>query len=674
MFAHTWNINMAQKTVRAVLIEDNARFAVEFKRDLLSSASVSIDLVRFDTLDAALGHLPSNQRTEIIFLSLTLVDGQELETIAKLRERAPHASLIVLSRPDEESLALGTLQMGAQDYLLRGECQQRALARIVRYALERKRAQDELREQREFSRLISRNVTDMIMVLDREGRRVYHSPSYRSILGDLEAAKGRTTFNEVHPEDRRHVQQSLRETLATGSGRRLEYRLQLQAGGTRFMESQASVIKDRWGKPFKLVVVSRDITERRLSEQALRESEQRYKHLISSITDYIFIVTVRDGHSVSTAHGPGCEALTGYTPEDFDADPQLWLGMVPDEDRAMVLAQVQRLLRGELAPPIEHRILRKSGEVRWIRNTSVPRKDATGRLIAYDGLLSDITERKMAEERLKHAYAELARSEEALRKTLDDLKSTQLQLIQAEKFESIGTLAAGVAHEVKNPLQTILMGLAYLERNLPQENETLRMVITDVRDAVKRADTIVRELLTLAAATQITMKDEDFNQVVERSLWLVNYELNATHITAVRNLTPALPPVRMDRSRLEQVLINLFLNAIQAMRNGGTLTVSTRFDQWSDALPRSEKFAFQFTPGEPVVVAEIRDTGIGIPEKNLARIFDPFFTTKPAGSGTGLGLAVARQIIELHGGLIAVRNAASGGVAVTLVLRAQAQP
>ena len=669
---------MPPKPVKVLLLSADPAWVAAFREQLPTSIPGPVELVCVEALPAALAQLVCKERVEAVFLDLALPGSQALGVFTALREEVPHVSVIVLSGSEREALALEAIQQGAQDWLLPGECQSRTLARVLRQAQERKRAQDELRERREFSRLISQNVTDLILVLDKEGRRVYHSPSYKCLLENPDAVKGTATFEEIHPEDRAQVQQVLRDTLATGVGQRMEYRFLLKDGRVRCIESQTNVIKDRHGRPFKMVVVSRDITERKQAEQALRESEQRFKRLLDSTTDYIFTVKVEAGRSVGTTHGQGCEALTGYRPEDFQQSPQLWLGMVPDEDRPMVLAQVTRLLQGENLPPLEHRLIRKGGALRWIRNTSVPRKDEAGRVIAYDGLISDITERKVAEERLKHAYVELARGETELRKTLEDLnashealKATQLQLIMAEKFESIGTLAAGVAHEVKNPLQTILMGLAYLVNNVPKDNENLQIVVADMRDAVKRADTIVRELLTLSASTHITMRDEDFNVLMERSLWLVNYEINAARINAVRELAPSLPPVRMDKSRLEQVFINLFINAIQAMPGGGTLTVRTREGRWAEGQYRPDKNGTQLRPGDPVVFVEVQDTGIGIPDKNLTKLFDPFFTTKPVGSGSGLGLSVAKQIIELHGGFIDIRNAPHGGALVTIILKAQ---
>jgi PAS domain S-box-containing protein len=673
---------MTPKPARILLVEAELPFAEQLRQRLSAALSdeALVEVLLVSTLEQALKHLSRNQRVDVVLLDLFLPDSQGLETLLHVRARTPLPSIVILAEPAQEALALEAVQKGAQDYLLRTECEPRMLARALHYACERRRSLDELRERREFSRLISQNVTDLIVVLDREGRRVYHSPSYKSILGDLEFVKGSSAFLEIHPEDRDRVNQVLRRTLATGVGERLEYRFLLKDGTVRFIESQPNVIRDRWGKPSQMVVVSRDITERQQAEQALRQSEQRYKHLLASTTDYIFTVKIQDGRSVATTHGPGCEALTGYTPADFESSPHLWLGMVPAEDRPSVLAQVGRLLQGEMPPPIEHRLIRKDGQVRWIRNTSVPRRNEQGLLVAYDGLISDITERKTAEERLKTAYAELARNDKALLKTLQDLnvshetlKATQLQLIQAEKFESVGTLAAGVAHEVKNPLQTILMGLAYLSRNLPPTDENFHLVLTDMRDAVKRADTIVRELLTLSATTHIDMQDGDFNTVVERSLFLVNYEINAARIHAVRELAATLPPVCMDRTRIEQVFLNLFLNAIQAMPHGGTLTVRTHTEQCTEAQPRADRTSTQIKLGDTVVVAEITDTGVGIPEHNLKKIFDPFFTTKPVGSGTGLGLSVAKQIIDLHGGMIDIRNVPQGGVRVTLTLKAQEQ-
>ena len=305
-------------------------------------------------------------------------------------------------------------------------------------------------------------------------------------------------------------------------------------------------------------------------------------------------------------------------------------------------------------------------------------RDASGKPVRMAGSHVDLTERKQAEEKLERAYEGLSKSEATLLTALqklqaanEELRTTQLQLIQAAKLESVGTLAAGVAHEVKNPLQTILMGLDFLDLTLAAgHDENTTMVLTDMRDAVNRANAIIRELLQLSAATDFALGEEDLNALFERSIWLINSEIIASQITVVRKFDANLPRVRLDRGKMEQVFINLFINALQAMSHGGVLTLTTRHRRFGEDLKLTGPAFSHFEPGEPVVVAEVQDTGKGIPEAVLPRIFDPFFTTKPTGVGTGLGLSVVKKIMDLHGAAIDIRNAPPGGALVTLVFKA----
>ncbi|RII31331.1 MAG: hybrid sensor histidine kinase/response regulator [Geobacter sp.] len=151
----------------------------------------------------------------------------------------------------------------------------------------------------------------------------------------------------------------------------------------------------------------------RQAEQELRESEARYRSLLESVSDYVYTVLILDGKMVATSHGPGCESVTGYTPDDFNADPELWLRMVPEEDRPEVLKHVDLLLAGATPPTLEHRIIRKDGCIRWIQNCQVPRYDFEGRIFTYNGIVSDITERKLAEEELKFRNLLLTTQQEA---------------------------------------------------------------------------------------------------------------------------------------------------------------------------------------------------------------------------------------------------------------------
>jgi len=152
---------------------------------------------------------------------------------------------------------------------------------------------------------------------------------------------------------------------------------------------------------------------------------------------------------------------------------------------------------------------------------------------------------------------------------------------------------------------------------------------------------------------------------------LIKGQVIASNVSIVRKLDAHLPPVKMDRGKIEQVFINLFINALQAMSPGGVLTVTTRAGQFGENLKVNDAVFRQLTHGEPVVLAEVQDTGTGIAAAHLPKVFDPFFTTKPVGEGTGLGLSVVKKIVDFHGGGVDIRNAAQGGVVVTLVFKAE---
>jgi signal transduction histidine kinase len=277
-------------------------------------------------------------------------------------------------------------------------------------------------------------------------------------------------------------------------------------------------------------------------------------------------------------------------------------------------------------------------------------------------LRSEVADRKRAEDRLTQVNRELLESREKLVEALSDLqkshadlKTTQLQLIEAAKLESVGRLAAGVAHEVKNPLMTLTMVADYLAQVIPADEPDAAPMLQDMRDAIQRANRVIGELLEFSRPGDLALAPEDLHAIVDRALSLVKLEMRRHHVDVVRQFCEALPALPMDKNKIEQVLVNIFMNAIQVMPQGGTLTVRTSVTGAGQDAPRA-------------LTAEIDDTGPGIPDAYLTKIFEPFFTTKPAGQGTGLGLCVARQIIQLHGGTIELGNRAEGGTRVTITL------
>jgi len=278
---------------------------------------------------------------------------------------------------------------------------------------------------------------------------------------------------------------------------------------------------------------------------------------------------------------------------------------------------------------------------------------------------SDVVERERA---LREAL-------EALRGSHEELKATQLQLIQAAKLESIGRLAAGVAHEVKNPLAIILAGAEYLAQAIPSPTPDIDETLADMHRAVQRANSVIGGLLDFSAATDLTPSSEDLNVLVEQAIRLVKHATACNHVAMRTELEPDLPLLMLDRTKIEQIFVNLFLNAIDAMQQGGQLTVRTYRKQLREVGAEiGYRQTDRFQIGQTVVMAEVDDTGTGIDEKDLPRLFDPFFTTKAPKKGTGLGLAISKTIIALHGGLISLSNRLEGGARVTLTFRSTRNP
>jgi signal transduction histidine kinase len=264
----------------------------------------------------------------------------------------------------------------------------------------------------------------------------------------------------------------------------------------------------------------------------------------------------------------------------------------------------------------------------------------------------------------------LRKTHVALLHTYDQLKAAQMNLIQTAKLESVGRLAAGVAHEVKNPLAVIQLGVDYLNGQI-RENPPLTETLKDMDDAVKRADSVIKGLLDFSRSEKLTLAPYNLNALIDESLLLVKHELGRNHVTVRKDLQTDLPAVRLDRNKLKQVFINLFMNAIQAMGSGGgELAIRTYDRPLRDLLAPHETAALDENAlNRLAVVVDVEDTGTGIPPDKLDKLFDPFFTTKAVGSGTGLGLSVSRKIVELHGASIKLNNREPRGAAARIIFK-----
>ncbi len=272
---------------------------------------------------------------------------------------------------------------------------------------------------------------------------------------------------------------------------------------------------------------------------------------------------------------------------------------------------------------------------------------------------------------LQEAILGCRQTETNLEKAYLQLKETQNQLIQSEKLSAIGQLASGVAHEVRNPLSIILQGVEYLEIKIPPKETPAREALSMIKDSVKRADKIISLLFDFSKAARLNLMPEDINSILESSINLVETKVKFMNIDIVKETKKDIPKTMIDKNRMEQVFINLLLNAIQAMPEGGKVIIRTYEKRLEAPANRvGERKEDYFKVGEKAVIVEIEDTGTGIPEENLNKIFDPFFTTKGIGGGTGLGLSVSQSIIIMHKGLIDVTSQLGKGTRITVTLHA----
>jgi two-component system NtrC family sensor kinase len=236
---------------------------------------------------------------------------------------------------------------------------------------------------------------------------------------------------------------------------------------------------------------------------------------------------------------------------------------------------------------------------------------------------------------------------------LEEKERTQKQLIQAEKLAALGIVAAGIAHEVKNPLAIIIQGVEYL-RTSSGSDALLIDIVERIKKSAFRADSIIKGLLSFTRQMPIQAEQVEIEPVVEETLSFIEHQLKLKHIKIVKQFSPGLPKVTMDINQIKQVFLNLLLNSVDAIQDGGTITISAK--------------PLESASGERHLQIIFTDTGVGIPKDEIEKVFDPFYTTKDGSGNAGLGLSIAKGIIDKHNGTLRIESETGQGTQVVIGL------
>ncbi|MBI5410684.1 MAG: PAS domain S-box protein [Nitrospirae bacterium] len=497
--------------------------------------------------------------------------------------------------------------------------------------LERRMA--EIRRLEEKYRDLIENSPEMIHQLNKAGQFVHVNKTELEKLGySLEDMLGMRLWDIVPKGKEPEILAYLEQLMAQGRGT-IETVFLTRDGQPIDVEIHATALFDieGGGLVYSRAFV-RDVTQRKLLEQKVQrytaqleeevlkvrertreieETKNYLENLLENANDVIYTLDADQRFTYVNSK----VATWGYRKEDLIGRP--YLSLLSKRHRGRRLKSTLDIGAKQV---YEVEVMSRTGEARAVMVSVSPLRDAEDRVLGVMGIARDITETKKLERQIRNS----------------------------EKLASIGKLGAGVAHEINNPLGGILNCLYNLRKGtLPPARQ--EEYLASMEDGLRRVQKIVRQLLEFSQQHEPELSLTDINGVIERVLVLTDHALVANRIRLEKRLQPDLPAVMADRHMMEQVLMNLILNAIQAIKGGGGITISTRVEEGACAI-------------------DVQDTGCGIPSQLLSRIFDPFFTTKGVGEGTGLGLSVSLGIVERHGGRILVESEAGKGATFTVCL------
>ena len=507
-----------------------------------------------------------------------------------------------------------------------------------------RRAADALRESEAKLNCVVESAMDAVMMIDGAGRIVLWNAAAERIFGYAPAeALGRELHTLVVPDRLTDLAATgIAQFSATGAGRVIGQTLEAIArrkDGSEF-PIELSVTSARIGDQWQAVGVVRDITGRKKAEASLRESEQRWQFALEGAGDGVWD---RDCTTNTIHFSRQWKAILGYDEEEIGTTLDEWDSRIHPDDRARVREEVRRHFEGRSAIYIcEYRMRCKDGAYKWVlgRGRAICRTPE-GAPLRVIGTITDVTDRKKGEE---------------------ERERLQAQFLQAQKMESVGRLAGGVAHDFNN-LLTIMNGYAGLVLSELSEDHPLRDSLEEIQNAGERATALVRQLLAFSRKQVLRPEVLDLNEVIAE-MQRLSRRLVGEDIEIITRLSPDLRAVEADRHQIEQVILNLIVNARDAMPRGGRLTIETA-EVWQEGMCGLCQSVIH--PGHYAEVL-VRDTGIGMDSETLKHIFEPFYTTKELGKGTGLGLATVQGIIVQSGGHLAIESQPGAGTGFRLYL------
>lgn len=469
-------------------------------------------------------------------------------------------------------------------------------------------------EREEVFRLISENAADMLAVVDMEGRRLYNSLAYQKVLGySPEELKHSPAFEEVHPEDRERVRAAAAEAQRTGTGATLEYRIRHKDGSWRVLESTSSVICNSKGEPEKLVIVNRDVTERKLASEALRTSEASFRSAIENAPYGIYRANA-SGQLLLV--NPALQKMLGYESQSELLQTNLAAGIYRDARQHQALNEMFASQDGFTDREAEWK--RKDGSHITARCTGRLVNGTKGEDSYYEVFVEDVTEKRVLER----------------------------QLQMAQKMEAVGRLSGGIAHDFNNLLGVIIGYSQVLKRTLAPESAAFEHA-EEIEKAGQRAASLTRQLLAFSRKQVLAPAILDLNALITDMEKMLP-RLIGEDIRLTLKLDSSIGRVKADQSQIEQVVMNLAVNARDAMPHGGQLVIETANVTFDENYTRHHAGS---RAGRYVMLS-VEDTGSGMDAETLAHIFEPFFTTKERGKGTGLGLATVYGVVKQSEGYV----------------------